>query len=49
VEAYKWALVAKARDGGAKVGETIKQLADKLTEKQRQRAEAAAKRINQEK
>ena len=49
VEAYKWALVAKARKGDAKVGETIKQLADKLTEKQRQRAEAAAKRINQEK
>jgi len=49
VEAYTWALVAKARDSGAKVGETIKQLADKLTEKQRQRAEAAAKRINQEK
>ena len=49
VEAYKWALVAKARDVGAKVGETIKQLADQLTEKQRQRAEAAAKKINQEK
>jgi hypothetical protein len=49
VEAYKWALVAKAQDGDAKVGETVNQLADQLTEKQRQRAEAAAKKINQEK
>ena len=49
VEAYKWALVAKAQKGGAKVSEAIKQLAGKLTEKQRNRAAAEAEKINQEK
>ena len=49
VEAYKWALVAKGRNGGVDVGETIEQLAGQLTEKQRKRAEAEAEKINQEK
>jgi hypothetical protein len=49
VEAYKWALVAKARKGDVKVGETIKQLAEQLTEKQRKRAEADARGIYQKK
>ena len=49
VEAYKWALVAKGRNDGVDVGETIKQLTGQLTEKQRKRAEAEAEKINQEK
>ena len=44
-EAYKWALVAKAKKGGKKIDATLKALGTKLTDKQRKRAEAKAKAI----
>lgn len=44
-EAYKWALVSKAKKGGEKIDATLKALRAKLTDKQRQRAAAKAKAI----
>jgi len=49
VEAYKWALVAKAKKPSPKIEETIKNLSDKLTAPERKRAEAEARELTGEK